>query len=361
MTLYEITQDRIAPLSLTTFAVAGVRERSDLQRLLREQVEIISPDTLVVAEEFGEWEDSRRRIDLLGLDRDANLVVMELKRTEDGGHMELQALRYAAMVSAMTFDQAVNALARSRSKAAPDHDAAHTEILTFLGWRAPDEDRFAPSTSTRVLLAAADFSKEITTAVLWLRDFGIDIRCIRLKPYRTADGKRFLDIQRLIPLPEAEEFQTKLGEKRQAERLERTERRSERYEFWESFLARPRADISPYAKRNPHSEGGLTAGIGRTGFSLYASIRQADCSVELWIPDNKPAFQKLLADRKAIEEEFGGKLDWRNVPSAPGSSIRVGLDGGYRSPREQWDEIQERLMDAAIRLDKVFRPRVQAA
>jgi len=90
MTLYEIMPDRIAPLSQTTFAGAGVRERADLQRLLREQVEIVSSDTLVVAEEFGEWEDSRRRIDLLGLDRHANLVVIELKRTEDGGHMELQ-------------------------------------------------------------------------------------------------------------------------------------------------------------------------------------------------------------------------------------------------------------------------------
>ena len=51
---------------------------------------------LVVAEEFGDWEESKRRIDLLGLDRDATLVVIELKRTDDGGHMELQAIRYAA-------------------------------------------------------------------------------------------------------------------------------------------------------------------------------------------------------------------------------------------------------------------------
>jgi len=31
----------------------------------------------------------------------------ELKRTEDGGHMGLQAVRYAAMVSAMPFEKAV--------------------------------------------------------------------------------------------------------------------------------------------------------------------------------------------------------------------------------------------------------------
>ena len=38
---------------------------------------------LGVAEEFSDWEDSHRRIDLLCLDKDADLVVVELKRTED--------------------------------------------------------------------------------------------------------------------------------------------------------------------------------------------------------------------------------------------------------------------------------------
>ena len=41
------------------------------------------------------------------MDAEANLVVVELKRTADGGHMELQAIRYASMVSAMTFERAV--------------------------------------------------------------------------------------------------------------------------------------------------------------------------------------------------------------------------------------------------------------
>ena len=33
--------------------------------------------------------------------------MIELKRTDDGGHMDLQAIRYAAMVSSMTFAQAI--------------------------------------------------------------------------------------------------------------------------------------------------------------------------------------------------------------------------------------------------------------
>src|SRR5258705_13748954 len=112
MPIYEFTQNGISRLEPTTFSVAGLHERRDLQRLLREQIEVIAPETLVIAEEFGDWEDSRRRIDLLAIDKKANLVVIELKRSEDGGHMELQSIRYAAMVSHMTFDQAADVFGR---------------------------------------------------------------------------------------------------------------------------------------------------------------------------------------------------------------------------------------------------------
>ncbi len=124
MPLYELGNDEITVVTETTFAEHGIKDREDLQRLLRDQIEIIAPNTLVIAEEFGEWDESRRRIDLLGLDKDANLVVIELKRTEDGGHMELQSIRYAAMVSTMTFDKAVDLFSRYLADRDRDESAA---------------------------------------------------------------------------------------------------------------------------------------------------------------------------------------------------------------------------------------------
>ncbi|VAX10970.1 putative inner membrane protein [hydrothermal vent metagenome] len=86
-----------------------------------------------MAEEFGEWEESRRRIDLLGIDKAANIVVIELKRTEDGGHMELQAIRYAAMVSTLTFDRVVEIFEKYLNDNNTDQNARET-ILEFLEW-----------------------------------------------------------------------------------------------------------------------------------------------------------------------------------------------------------------------------------
>src|SRR5512135_3428618 len=128
MPIYEITPDSLREIPKTSFGHAGVRERADLQRLLRNQIEVVSPDTLVIAEEFGEWEDSHRRIDLLGVDKDANLVVIELKRTEDGGLMDLQAIRYAAMVSTMTFDQVVEVYDEHLKKTGSDADARESVL-----------------------------------------------------------------------------------------------------------------------------------------------------------------------------------------------------------------------------------------
>lgn len=210
MALFELTPNAITPLSETTFAESGVLERRDLQRLLRDSIEVLSPDTLVIAEEFGDWEESYRRIDLLGLDRNANLVVIELKRTEDGGHMELQALRYAAMVSAMTFSKLVEVHALHLARVGRSGEDAKKRILEFLGWDEPEEESFA--SDVKILLASADFSKELTTTVMWLNERDLDIRCVRLRPYRYQD-KLLLDVQQLIPLPEANAYQVQLREK----------------------------------------------------------------------------------------------------------------------------------------------------
>ena len=217
MAIFEVTNDRINRLAPTKFGDQGITERGDLQRLLRDQIDIVAPDTFVLAEEFGSFDESLRRIDLLAIDKDANLVVVELKRTQSGGHMDLQAIRYAAMVSAMTFDQAASAHARYLRARGLDGDARQA-ILDFLGWDESSEDDFAQE--VRLVLVAADFSKELTTSVMWLNDHEVDVRCVRLHPY-VLDGRVLVDVQQIIPLPEAAEYQVLVREKARRERSER--------------------------------------------------------------------------------------------------------------------------------------------
>ena len=221
MPLFRISDNQIVPVERTTYEELGIRERQDLQLMFKQNIGVIAPNVLVVAEEFGDWDDSRRRIDLLGVDKSANLVVIELKRTEDGGHMELQAIRYAAMISSLTFAKLEAIYAAYLTANQIDLDARNS-LLEFLDWEEVDEDQFAQE--VKIVLASSEFSKELTTAVMWLNEFGLDIRCVRMHPY-TTDGQTYLDIQTVIPIPEAEDYQIRIREKKQKEREGRSSSR----------------------------------------------------------------------------------------------------------------------------------------
>lgn len=213
--LFAVYGEQLTEQKALSFTEIDWLERSDLQRLVRANPAVLGEDLLIIAEEFGDWQDARRRIDLLALDRDGQLVVIELKRTDDGGHMDLQALRYAAMVSAMTFDQVVDAYSAMRMKSKDvnsDGPDTRSIVAQFIG--APeDESSIEISSRTRIILASRNFNVEITTTVLWLNDFyGTDIKCIRMTPYK-LEGTIYLDVQQVIPLPEAQDYQVKIREK----------------------------------------------------------------------------------------------------------------------------------------------------
>lgn len=206
MALFHITEDALIPVAKTEFESESLRERQDVQRLLKDHIAVLGNDLLVIAEEYGEFYESKRRIDLLAIDKNASLVVIEIKRTSDGGHMELQALRYAAMIANMTWDIAVNVYSNYMANSSD----AEEQLLKFLEWDEPLRDEFG--LSVRIILTAAGFSKEITTSVLWLNQMELDITCVRLKLYKLNE-QLILNAEQIIPLPEAESYQIELREK----------------------------------------------------------------------------------------------------------------------------------------------------
>ena len=220
MPIFKLDGDKIIELTQTTFSNEKIDEAHDLQKFIINSIETVEKNLFVISSEFGDWEDSRRRIDILCLDKDANLVVVELKRTEDGGHMELQSIRYAAMVANLTFDKAVRAYQQYLKKNGIESIDPQEEIMSFLEWDEVNEEEFA--NDVRIILVSADFSKEITTSVLWLIERDIDIKCIRIKPQKDGSNLYF-DIQQIIPLPEATDYTVKLREKAAEQRQARRE------------------------------------------------------------------------------------------------------------------------------------------
>ena len=359
MPLYEMTPDSFRAITQTSFVDLKIRERDDIQRLLRSQIDVLGDELYVLSEEFGDWDDCRRRIDLLAIDPQANLVVIELKRTNDGGHMELQAIRYASMVSAMTFEKAVAIHGMFLARMGDSAEDAQSRILAFLGWDDPDEESFAPD--VRIILAAEDFGKELTTAVLWLRERNIDIRCVRLRPYQDGEST-FVDVQQIIPLPEANEYQVQLREKEQVGRKKRAERSDEYLRFWEGLIAIARTRNTRHANIKPGTYHWLGASSGIRGLAFNFVIVKEYGVVELYIDrgnevQNKHIFDHLHSHKEAIEHAFGGSLTWERLDTKRASRIKKVIElGGYRSPESQWPEIQAEMVNMMTRLERALAP-----
>ena len=223
MGIYKVNENKFEELLYTTFEHEKIYEVKNLQKYLSNSIHIIDSELLVISTEFSEWEDSKRSIDILCVDSDGNLVVIEIKRTQDGGHMELQSIRYASMIANMKFHKALKTYEDYITKNNLNIDA-EKNLLNFLGWSEIKEDEFAQD--VKIILISSNFSIELTTSILWLNERDLDIRCVKVKLQK--DGANlYYDIQQIIPLPEATDYQVRLKEKVTEERLIKRESKRE--------------------------------------------------------------------------------------------------------------------------------------
>ena len=135
--------------------------------------------------------------------------------------MELQALRYAAMVANMTYQQAVDTFQAYLGKRAntgggnEEDDDAENIIRQHLE-RGESDSEAIHTEVPRLILASENFGKELTTCVMWLndswlRDAGQEIKCIRLRPHRNGN-EVLIETSVVIPLPEAGDYEIRARE-----------------------------------------------------------------------------------------------------------------------------------------------------
>jgi hypothetical protein len=61
MPIFEFGAEGLISAASTSFEGERLRERQDIQRVLRERIEALDPNVMVLAEEFSDWQDSSRR------------------------------------------------------------------------------------------------------------------------------------------------------------------------------------------------------------------------------------------------------------------------------------------------------------
>lgn len=192
----DIKNKTLIELKPTGFSDLGLKERFDIQEWIEKSPTILGEDLLVIGKEV--ILSSGKRLDLLCIDKSAALVIVELKRDDSGSSVEWQAIKYASYCSSFLPDELFTQYASYLNKSEFDATKSIEEFI--------DADIEALNASQRIILVSREFNSEVISAVLWLREFGVDIQCTRLAPFIDSDGELFIKPETIIPLPEAKDY-----------------------------------------------------------------------------------------------------------------------------------------------------------
>ena len=212
----------------STFNALSLWERTHIQEWIRKAPDVLGEDLLIVSMEFDRFKQSADRLDLLALDRRGNLVVVELKRDGLASYADLQAIRYAAMVSTMTVERLLPYFVHYQQKYGGLTDFTATQAQEQIQEFVTQNDAFNElSNRPRIILCSENFSTELTATVLWLNQAELDISCVRIVPYEVGDNVVVVPTK-IIPLQEASQYMIELedkerGKEKQAVQSGRTE------------------------------------------------------------------------------------------------------------------------------------------
>lgn len=188
------------------------------------------------------------------------------------------------------------------------------------------------------------------------------MQCFRVTPYCYGD-ELFLDLQQIIPPPEAADYTISLASKEAEEAdAQGTQKRRHdlRLQFWARALERLRADgLDLFARVNPTKDHWLSAGSGVRACPFQMIFGQREARVELSLnrseaAENKWLFDQLFSQRAQIEAAFGHPLDWRRMDDKQQSRIVFAQTfDGYN--KEFWPEMVAWLSEHIRALEKAFQ------
>ncbi|WP_163937572.1 DUF4268 domain-containing protein [Paraferrimonas sp. SM1919] len=361
--MYKINKsdNRISRIQTMSFSELGFREREHLQEWLANAPEALDNDLLIIQKEFDGFKDTRERLDLLALDKSGNLVVIENKLDDTGRDVMWQALKYASYCSSLTKTQIID-IYQSYLDRYEGGGNAKAKLSEFFEVEL-DEVVLNSGVKQRIMFVAANFRKEVTSTALWLLSHGIQIQCFKVTPYAMGE-ELLLNVEQIIPTPEAEELMISMNAKEAEEKSSEKEQKNRhklRLEFWQQCLeALGESTTELFNNISPSKDHWLSAGSGVRScpFSLIFGSRFA--RVEFYMSkssseENKQIFDYLYEHKAEIEQRFGSELEWQRLEDKKACRVQFQQEfDGYN--KDNWPEIIAWLVEHIERLEKAFKP-----
>lgn len=362
MYLINKSQNRISKLEERTFKQLGFYEREHLQEWLANTPEALGEEILIIQKEFDGFNDTHERLDLLGLDKQGNLVIIENKLDDTGRDVTWQVLKYASYCSTLKKEQ-IRQIYQNYLDKMRKEEKAEDNLMEFFGVSDFAEISLNSGQTQRIILVARNFRKEVTSTVLWLLNYKLRIQCFMVTPYQLGE-QLFLNIEQIIPMQASEEYIISMADKTQEDiNLQEglKSRHHIRIEFWNNLLPEINKISSLFQNVNPTKDHWLTGGSGLAGVNLNFVISNYYARAEVYASrssreENKFIFDELFRQRDQLEEAFGGPLIWERLDEKKAARIKAELGGVDYFNKEDWPRMIAYMVDAMARLDMVFRP-----
>jgi len=360
MYIIDIEMKKAVALEKKSFSELNLTERYDLQEWIVDNPSILGENLLIIQKEFGGFHDTNERLDLLALDESGRIVVIENKRDDSGRDVIWQSLKYASYCATLTKNEIFEIYQRFLGLSGD----AYERISEFFDGKDYKDIRLNPSNiDQRIILVAANFRKEVTSTVLWLRDHGIDITCIKVTPYKDSE-KLYLDVEQILPIQDAGDYQIRLTAKKQEESYLSKEDavKSKLYNrFWEAALPtlRSKVDIYGSVKQIEKHWQGIEVKPKGCWFGLFIYKNAARVELRINSGDkefNKRIFHSLSLKKDDFAPSFGTALDWQELPDNILSRIAVQYKVYGLVDEENWNEIIDFFAENLAKFVETFGP-----
>jgi hypothetical protein len=319
---------------------------------------------LIIQKEFSGFADTAERLDLLALDKRGNLVIIENKLDDSGRDVTWQALKYASYCSSLSKEQIRNIFQQYLDQHSPGLSSA--DRLGEFFQAEYEELELNPGVSQRIVLIAGRFRKEVTSTVLWLMNYKLQVQCFEATVYSLGD-ELFLSLEQIIPLRGAEEYIIGMAEKTQEDAVrqkETPERYRVRREFWAFVLERMNRETDLFRNISPGTDAwiGTGSGVGGIVFNMVATSKAS--RVEAYINrerrENEKIFDALISRREDFEQAMGAPINWFRNDEGKGCRIDVTTEGNVYD-RDRWPQMAEFLIQTMTRFVAIFREPLREA
>lgn len=350
----------IQPLSARTFNELGLRERAHLQEWIAKYPSCLGEELLIIQKEFAGFSDTQERLDLLALDKEGRLVIIENKLDDTGRDVTWQALKYASYCASLKTEQ-ICAIYQEHLQRLGNSETASELIADFLEVGDLAEVSLNRGLTQRIMLIAANFRKEVTSTVLWLMNYRLQVQCFKVTPFSMGE-ELFLNVEQIIPVRDTQDFVIELANKAQDEvqaSAAEAHRHTVRREFWTALIKGMQAKSELYRNISPGTATWIGAGSGVRGLGYNFSAAGRYGRAELYIDrgdqeENKFIFDWLLKSRQEIEDAFGHGLEWERLEHRRACRIKAEVSGDIYD-QSQWPAMIEFMSDAMVRIENAMR------